>query len=197
MVFKGTPTANSLVTCGPGAVGLRARAGKTYNIMVFSDTAVNGGRLVLTLKNAPTPRVHVSVAKRGVAFRGGAARVHGTYFCKHGEEFSVVSAHLFQRAGRLKIQGESGVNIRCNAKRHHWSARVVSPVGTYAAGRAVARVKIFACGLLECRQASARRHIRLAWASGSHRDEVMVHRPTTRTERPRPTIELQRHWPTG
>src|SRR4029077_11902238 len=65
LVFKGTPTARSLVTCGPGSVVLRARAGKTYNIMVISDTNVNGGKLVLMLKKAPPPpRVHVSVGGR-------------------------------------------------------------------------------------------------------------------------------------
>ena len=65
MVFDGTPTADSLIACGPGEVGLRARAGRTYYVMAFSDTDVNGGNLVLTLQNAPTPRVHVSLAKRG------------------------------------------------------------------------------------------------------------------------------------
>jgi hypothetical protein len=193
MVFNGTPTADSLVACGPGAVGLRARAGKTYYVMAFSDTDVNGGTLVLTLKNAPTPRVHVSVARRGVAFRGGAARIHGTYFCKHGESFAGVRAHLRQRAGRLKIQAESETSVRCNARRHHWSARLVSPVGTYARGRAVARVRIIACGILECRHDSTRRHIHLAWASSSH--SRMVPPSTTRTERPHPVIAPQSAWP--
>ena len=81
LVFAGTPTGDSLVTCGPGMVELRARAGKTYSIMVVSDTGVSGGRLVLSLENSPPPpRVHVSMARRGVAFRGGAARLNGTYF---------------------------------------------------------------------------------------------------------------------
>src|SRR5262249_41190032 len=74
MVFDGTPTADSLVTCGPGEVGLRARAGHTYYIMAFSDTDVIGGNLVLSLVNAPTPKVHVSVAKHGLAFHSGAAQ---------------------------------------------------------------------------------------------------------------------------
>ncbi len=134
MVFEGTPTADSLITCGPGAVGLHAQVGKTYYIMAFSDSDVNGGNLVLTLKNAPTPHVHVSVAKRGAAFHGGAARVHGTYSCTHGESFAEVDVHLLQRAGRLKIQADSGTNARCDGRRHPWSVRLVSPVGTYARG---------------------------------------------------------------
>ncbi len=39
MIFQGTPTADSLIACGPGAVGIRARAGQTYYVMAFSDTA--------------------------------------------------------------------------------------------------------------------------------------------------------------
>lgn len=190
LVFRGTPTADSLVACGPGEVALRARAGKTYNIMVISDTQVNGGRLVLSLEKAPPPpRVHVSVARSGVAFRGGAARIHGTYFCKDGE-FAEVGGTLFQRAGRLKIQAEFFKGIRCNGTRHRWSARVVSQVGTYARGRALAKVTIFACGTFACRQDRTKRHIHLAWAAGSHRQRS-VHPSATRMERPRPLVERQ------
>jgi hypothetical protein len=194
LIFKGTPTARSLVTCGPGSVVLRARAGKTYNIMVISDTNVNGGKLVLMLKKAPPPpRVHVSVAGRGLAFRGGAARIHGTYFCTRGE-FTALSGHLFQRAGRLKIQADSEKRIRCDARRHHWSLRLVSPIGTYARGHAVANVRITACGLLACRQDTARRHIFLTRARSSQR-QPLLQPSTTRLGRPRPLVERQSHWP--
>jgi hypothetical protein len=194
MVFKGTPSADSLKTCGPGAVGLRARAGATYYVMAFSDTEVIGGNLSLTLTRAPTPRVHVTVAKRGVAFHGGAARIHGSYSCRHGENLSEVDARLLQRAGRLKIPSESGTRIRCDGQRHHWSVRLVSPIGTYARGRALAKVTIFACGLLECSHETIKRHIHLAWASSPNRQWMT--RPTTaRTERQRPVFSQQRHWP--
>jgi hypothetical protein len=196
MVFEGTPTANSLVACGPGAVGVRAQALTTYTIMAFSDTDVNGGTLVLTLKDAPTPRAHVSVAKHGVAFHGGAARIHGTYSCKHGDSFAVVAAHLLQLAGRLKIQADSETSARCDGSRHNWSARLVSPVGTYARGHALAKVAIFVCGVVECRHAKTKRRIHLAWASGPQR-QWMLHPSTARTERPRPMIGSQRHWPSS
>jgi hypothetical protein len=196
MVFRGTPTADSLIACGPGTVGIRARAGNTYYIMAFSDTDVIGGNLVLSLKNAPAPRVHATVAKRGLAFLGaaGAARIHGTYSCRHGENVAAVDARLLQRAGRLKIQAESGTRITCDGNRHHWSVRLVSPVGTYVAGRAVAKVTIFACGFLECRHATIKRHIHLAWASGSHR-QWMTHPTAAPTLRLRPMLSRQRHWP--
>jgi hypothetical protein len=193
LVFRGTPTADSLVACGPGLVGLRARAGKTYRIMVISDTDVIGGQLSLSLKKAPPlPRVHVSLAGRGVAFRGGAARLHGTYSCKHGD-FAVLDGTLLQRAGRLKIRAEVGKEIRCNGSRRHWSARLVSPVGTFARGPAVAKVRIDACGLFACRHYTVRRHLHLAWAAGSHRPQ-RVQQPTTGTKRPRPLAARQGHW---
>ena len=199
MVFVGTPTADSLITCGPGAVGLRARAGKTYYVMAFSDTDVIGGNLVLTLQNAPTPHVHVSLAKRGVAFHGhgGAAKLHGTYSCTHAESFAAMVAHLSQRAGRLKIQAESSRgHLRCDGTRHHWSIRLVSPVGTFARGHGFARARIISCGLLVCRQDKAKRHVHLAWASQPHR-QWMAHPTTARTGHPRPLMELQRHWPSS
>jgi hypothetical protein len=194
MVFKGLPTPDSLLTCGPDAAALRAKAGKTYYFMVFSVTPVNGGTLDMRFTKAFPPHVRVSLAKRGVAFHGGAAQIHGAYFCEHGESFAFTDAHLFQRAGRLKIQADSDNRIRCNGKRHHWSARLVSPVGTFARGRAAARVTIIACGYLECRQAVAKRHVRLAWASGPRRQPT-IHPSTARTAHPRPLFPRERHWP--
>jgi hypothetical protein len=197
MVFKGTPTPDSLISCGPVEVGLRAKVGKTYTIMAFSDTDVIGGTLLLSLTNAPTPRAHVTVAKPGVAFHGGAAQIHGTYSCTHGENFSGVTAHLGQRAGRLKIQadGDPKAAIRCDGVSHRWSARLVSPVGTYARGRAVAKVGIIVCGILVCRQDKAERHIHLR-ASGSHR-QWMTHPTTARTPRQHPLLGREKHWPSS
>lgn len=192
MVFKGTPTVDSLRTCGPQAVGLKVKAGKTYYVMVFSDTRKNGGSMVLSVKNAPSPKMHVSVAKRGVAFRGGAARIHGTYRCKNAD-FAFASAILRQRAGRLKIRGEGDVEARCNGKPHRWSARVVSPVGTYARGKASVKVTLFGCGLVECRHDQATHGMRLTWAKKPGRSALG---PTMHTMRAEPRVWLGKHWPT-
>lgn len=190
LVFEGTPTADTLVTCGPGLVGLSGRAGITYNIMVISDSDVNGGRLVLSLKAAPAPpRVHVTVARRGLAYRGGAARIHGSYFCARGDSVALFGT-LVQRAGRLKIPAEFSKEVRCNGRRRHWSARLVSEIGTYARGRARAKVTISACGIFECREDSAKRRVRLVRAHGprGHRSLTMS---TARIEHPRPLVERQ------
>jgi hypothetical protein len=195
MVFQGTPTADSLIGCGPGTVGLHAHGGTTYYIMAFSDTDTNGGTLVMTLKNAPRPSVHVTLAKHGVAFhKGGAAKIHGTYSCTHADEFAGVSAHLRQRAGRVKIQADSGTNIRCNGKRHRWTAKLVSPGGTYAKGRAVAKVAIISCGILQCRQAKTQGHLQLAWASGPQR-QWMKQPTSAHMAHAHPSLRLHSAWP--
>ena len=66
-------------------------------------TATIGGSLVLDLKNAPVPHARISLSKHGVAFPRGAARVHGTYMCKHDESFSFAAARLFveEAGGRV------------------------------------------------------------------------------------------------
>lgn len=197
MVFQGTPTADSLVSCGPEIVGVQGQATTTYYIMAFSDTAgVIGGNLDLAMKNAPTPHAHVTVAKRGVAYRGGAgaAKIHGTYSCTHNDSFSFIDARLEQRAGRLKIRSEGGTHARCDGQRHRWSTRLVSPVGTYAAGHARATVKIIVCGFIQCARDKVERRVHLAWASGAHRP--VLHSDTVRMPQARPLIARERHWPT-
>jgi hypothetical protein len=194
MVFKGTPSQDSLIACGPFGVGLRAKAGKTYYFMAFNDSEETGGSLVLSLKNAPTPSAHVTIAKRGVAFHPGGARLHGTYSCKHADSFGGVNVHLFQRAGRLKIQADRGTGALCDGKRHRWSVKLVSSVGLYARGPAVAKATAFACGLLECRADRAKRHVRLAWAKGHHRQQVV--KPSAgRAMQPHPLFGTQKLWP--
>jgi hypothetical protein len=193
MVFQGTPTADSVVTCGPVAVGLQAEAGATYSVMAFSDTAVDGGNLVLSLESAPPPVMHMSLAKRGLAFHHGAAQVHGTYVCRHADDFAGVEAHLLQRAGRLKIQADSATSIRCDGARHRWSVRLVSQVGTYVRGRAVAKATIFGCGLVACAHQRVMHRIHLAWAASSQRG--WVGHPTTGLTVPRPMLSTRSRWP--
>lgn len=194
LIFAGTPTADSLETCGPGVVTLGARAGVTYTMMVFADTSVRGGRLVLSVDTPPPPpRVHVTVARSGVVLRDGAARLHGTFSCKGGV-FAGVNTRLFQRAGRLKVRGQSVGEVRCNGTRHEWSARVVSPVGTYAPGHALATVTIIGCGIFDCSRDKTSRPVHLSRAVVSHRQPSMF-LSTVGLPRPGPLAQLQRRWP--
>jgi hypothetical protein len=193
LVFEGTPTAESLLTCGPGMVAVNGQEGTTYNIMAISTDAA-GGRLVLSLKNPPpAPNVNVTIAKRGKAYRGGAARIHGHYYCRNGD-FAGLFGSLTQRAGRLKIPAEFGRGIRCDGQRHAWSVRLVSRIGTYARGPARARVTIEACGVIECNSDTAKRRIRLVWAKRHGASSLQP--STNRIEgQLRPLIDRQGIWP--
>jgi hypothetical protein len=190
LVFEGTPSTNSLVSCNEGLAGAEMQAGQTYYVMAFADQADVGGNLALSVRNAPTPRAHLRLAKRGVAYHGGAARLHGTYTCRHDEGGAEVDAHLFQRAGRLKIQADNGVfPLRCNGVRHRWSLKMVSQVGTYVAGRSRASATITVCGVVTCTQAGDRHRVHLSWARSSRQSTGT---PTAAPPRPRPLFT--RHW---
>ena len=195
LVFDGAPTPQSLVACGPRRGGVNGAAGHTYWVMVISDTAKQGGHLVMTVKKAPPPpRVRVHVARVGLAYRGGAARLHGTYFCKNGNADKAVFGTIMQRVGRLKIPAGFDTGIRCNGKWHHWSARAVSRTGIYDRGPARVRVSIFACSPFDCREATVHRHIRLVRAWG--REGPSRPTATTGLVAPRSLVDRSRHWPT-
>lgn len=178
MVFEGTPSASSLVTCGPGTVGATLAGGTTYYIMAFSDTDTIGGSLDLSLTHAPRPATHVTVAKKGKAFHGGAATLHGTYSCANDFFGSELDAHLLQRAGRLKIQADGFRSVRCDGKKHPYSVRLVSPTGYYAKGAARARISLTACGVSTCAVSTAKGRITLAWASAIRQRQAWMKQPT-------------------
>ena len=199
LVFAGTPAPDTFVNCGPQQLALQAQAGTTYTVMVFSDTAVAGGTLDLTLSAAPPPpRVRISLARQGRALRNGDARLHGTYSCTSADSTQVVGT-LLQRAGRLKIQGDFFIDRPCDGRRHRWVARAVSSYATFARGRARGTASVIACGLFECGNASTTHRVRLRGV-GTHR---LVSRLRTRAVPPthspdaRPLVERQGHWPVG
>jgi hypothetical protein len=184
MIFQGTPTADGMLSCGPEVAGADVQVGQTYFVMAFDDSTTVGGNLSLTVRNAPAPHAHLRLAKRGIAYRNGAARLHGTYSCRHNDGGSEMDAHLYQRAGRLKIQGDNGtIRLRCDGVRRHWSLKMISPVGTYAQGRSNASASIFVCGLVSCTAAGDRHRVRLVWARSSRQ----LGHPTASLPRPRPS----------
>ncbi len=202
LVFQGTPAPDSLVDCGPQLLALQAQAGTTYTVMVFSDTDVAGGTLDLTLSAAPPrPRVSLSLARYGRAFRNGDARLRGTYSCTSADS-ALLFGSLLQRAGRLKIRGDFFVERRCDGRRHRWFARVVSPFATYARGRARGTATVSACGLFECSEVSTAHRVRLRGprGAGSHRSVSRLRTrvvPHTRMPEARPLVERQGRWPAG
>lgn len=194
LVFRGAPTTDSLVTCGSTAVGVRAEAGTTYTVMVISDTAQVGGHLVLSVRRPPPPpRIRLRVAPRGLAYKGGAARVHGTYRCRNAQGDRGIFGKISQRVGRMKIPARFSDRVRCDGETHRWSARAVSPTGIYDRGPARVQLGAFACGMFRCVQRSVGPvRIRLVRASG--RDHHQRGGRSTVTARPRPRVERMTHW---
>lgn len=160
LVFEGAPTVDSLITCGPGLAGIQAVTGTTYTIMVISDTATNGGNLVLSLTKAPPPpRVRVDIARRG-QFDRGDAMIHGTYTCRRAE-FGFVGAKITQRVGRFRITAFGEKEIRCDGVKHNWRLQMRSDTGLYGPGHARVEAFLFGCGLFECDQSRAVERVRL------------------------------------
>lgn len=195
LVFEGAPSPETLVSCGAFTVPVEAEAGTAYTVMVISDTEVNGGELVLTLARALRPRAQVTVARRGLAYRNGDARIRGRYTCRRAEEFAFVTASLVQRAGRLKIPASADRGVRCDGQWHRWSVRLVSRTGLYAKGTAQARVRIVACGFVECALDSSRRQVRLVRAGGPRkRSSATSSSLQGRAALPGPALEISRRW---
>jgi len=59
MIFEGTPSADSMIGCGPLTAGFATSAGTTYTLMVFDDqqdgNPADGGDLELDVNAAPPP----------------------------------------------------------------------------------------------------------------------------------------------
>jgi hypothetical protein len=197
LVFQGAPTPDSLVTCGETAVGLRAAAGTTYTVMVISDTDTVGGNLVLSLRRPPPPpKMKVSLAPRGLAYKGGAARLHGTYSCRHARGDSGIFGKVSQRVGRMKIPARFTHAVLCNGKKHHWSARAVSQTGVYDRGPAHVRLGGFACGMFSC-VAIGSSPIRIHLVRAAGRDQHPARSQTSVPVHPRPLVDDMSHWGSG
>jgi len=156
LVFEGTPTADSLIDCGPTTVGFFAAAGTTYYVMVIDDdsdgTSLNGGNLVLDVTVAPPPPVvDITVDPKARVTRDGTALVTGSYTCTDAE-FISVDAQLEQLVGRFQVTGwgyfyEEGT---CDGAPHPFTIPISGDNGTFAGGKAASITFTFACGAFEC-----------------------------------------------
>lgn len=156
LVFEGTPTADSLVTCGQFTVGFFAAAGTTYNVMVIDDdldgTGLNGGNLVMDVTVAPPPpSLDITVYPKAKVTRDGTALITGTYSCTDAE-FIEIDGQLTQQVGRLKINGwgffyEEGT---CDGTAHSFTMPISGDNGVFAGGKAASITFTFACGAFEC-----------------------------------------------
>lgn len=157
MVFGGQPTRKSILTCGPTTLAFDGEAGKTYYIVAFSDTQVNGGHLVLSLEKGPaSPSIDVTVDNAGRVFKDGTAQVKGTYSCKNAD-FAFLDGQLTQIWKRVKITGYFSQDVTaadCDGQEHAWTKVVESDNGLYAEGDATVRIFAAACGAVTCTEVS-------------------------------------------
>lgn len=163
-VTEGVPAGNNLIACGPSTVGFGTVAGQTYYIAAFSDTAINGGQLVVTFDVAPPPpESTVTVDPKGTAYKDGSAKLTGTYSCTNADDFfSDISGTLTQRVGRIKITGDFFVNpLQCDGAVHRWEATAFSNNGLFRGGKAATVAFAFACGAFECSLGYAEQTVQL------------------------------------
>ncbi|TPG18316.1 DUF6299 family protein [Pedococcus bigeumensis] len=153
LVTEGDPAGGNLIACGPTTVGFATTAGQTYYVVAFSDTATQGGNLVVTFDNAPPPpEATVTVNPRGVANKDGSATLSGTYSCSNADDFfSDIEGSLTQQVGRVKINGSFFVNpIQCDRATHSWSGTAFTDNGVFKGGKGANVTFAFACGTFEC-----------------------------------------------
>jgi Family of unknown function (DUF6299) len=153
IITEGDPALGKLVACGPTTVGIPTSAGQAYYIVAFSDTAVNGGNLVVTFGAAPPPpQIAVTTDKSGVAYKDGSAQLSGSYSCTNtAGGFAEIDGSMTQRVGRVKINGSFFVSpLVCDGVVHRWVAVVTSDNGLFRGGKSATVAFAFACGIFEC-----------------------------------------------
>ena len=166
LVFEGTPTAASLVTCGPETVGFGTSSGTTYSIMAIDDGTDGdpaiGGNLVMDVNEAPPPpTVEISVNPTAKVTKDGTALVTGT-----DADFIEVEGQLTQSVGRFKVNGfgfffDEGT---CDGSSHAFTMPVTGDNGTFAGGKAASVTFAFACGAFECADGFVEQTVRLTKA---------------------------------
>lgn len=150
MVFRGRPSPRSLVMCGPGQVGFRARAEQRYFVMAFDDSSRAGGRLLLSMSKVRNPSISLELADTAVLDAVGTITVTGTVRCTNAS-FGGVDATLRQLVGRFYVVGytfaETGA---CDGTTRELELPVTSDNGIFGLEPATVDVYASACGAFGC-----------------------------------------------
>ena len=154
MVATGSPGDWTLLSCGPGATGWAAAAGKTYSVIAFDDQldgAGNGGALKITIDVAPPPTI-VATVNPTATFntKTGAATVSGSVTCTGEADFAFLEVNLSQNVGRFIIRGFGGTDVTCDGRTRPWSVEVLGDNGKFAGGKALNVTLAVACGVFDC-----------------------------------------------
>lgn len=152
MVFRGRPTASSLVGCQATGVAFRGKQGVKYYAVAFSDTRRNGGTLVVTLDRLHPPQLDVTVDPTATIEDSGDVTVTGSFSCRYADYVSM-GVELGQPVGRFEINGSGYVEIQpatCDGSSQPFSATVTPYSGRFGGGKAVATVYATACSAFAC-----------------------------------------------
>lgn len=163
IVTESVADADHLVTCGPGAVAFEAATGTTYYILAFSDTPQNGGKLSISVDEAPPPpTVDLTVNPVGrVDSKTGYATITGTVTCTGEVEFTDLLVELRQNVGRFTITGFGFTGFPCDGSTHPWEVVVQGDNGKFAGGKAASVTFAIACGPVFCGEGYAEQRIQL------------------------------------
>lgn len=140
-----------------------AVAGTTYLFMVGAYPGSSPGQLVFSLDaSQPVEPLAMAVTVDGQARfdRSGTATLSGVATCS-GADFVALDVSLTQRVGRFRINGYGFGWLECSSEGQPWSIEVHGENGTFAGGRATARVEAWACNEEECDFDQAVREVRL------------------------------------
>jgi hypothetical protein len=164
-VYNGPPSAETFVTCAPGALVTPVTSGQTVYVMVFAASPGSaGGTLQITVQEAPpAPEVSLTVDDRG-SFdpQSGSATISGTYTCTGSAQFAGIEGTLTQEVGRFRIIGSFFVPLTCDGTTQAWTAEVTAFNGDFKGGHATVMAVAFACTSFgACDQAIVTQPVRL------------------------------------
>jgi len=153
MVFAGAPTADGVITCGPGFVVFDGVEGTQYNILVFGDglTESTSGNLVFSVSEAaPPPELSVTIDRIGTVDRNGVARITGTVTCTSQDDSGIVFdvfGDVTQRVGRFLVRGffDTFLDAPCDGGTIAWEGFVQGDNGVFSGGKAAVVTIAFGC----------------------------------------------------
>ncbi len=199
-VATGTPGSLTTQTCSPFSVIATTTPGTTYYIQVFDFAGGGGGTLQLNVTRAPS--VKLDVFRQTFVTRAGLAQFKGTYSCTDATSLEIAGS-LVEIVGNTVAFGQfdkSIEHLNCDGARHTWKANVVTALGRFAPGNAVAFTSGFACGDVACVQldkaqvltlthtlnsptiapvATSATHLSVRSARNTRRNYGTAHHPTT------------------
>ena len=174
-LYVGTPDGAGgidVIDCNDDAQGLQsflsweATGGTAYLLAVGTccgggvvGQAGGGGTLSFHVDVAPPPpTLAITLDGTGSFNRYGVATIRGSVSCSNADGVQI-DADATQRVGRFLIRGFGSTFVDCSATR--WSMDITGEDGKFLGGSLSVNVFAFACGQVECADASVSRTVRL------------------------------------